>query len=84
IGAIQRGLLQLEQQGGAVFFGEPAVRLDDMMQTIGGRGVLNLLAADELINAPKLYSTFLLWLLSELFETLPEAGDLDKPKFVFF
>lgn len=84
IGAIQRGLLQLEQQGGAVFFGEPAVRLDDMMQTIGGRGVLNLLAADELINAPKLYSTFLLWLLSELFETLPEAGDLDRPKFVFF
>jgi len=84
IGAIQRGLLQLEQQGGAVFFGEPAVRLDDMMQTISGRGVLNLLAADELINAPKLYSTFLLWLLSELFETLPEAGDLDKPKFVFF
>lgn len=84
IGAIQRGLLQLEQQGGACFFGEPAVKLDDMMQTIGGRGVLNLLAADELINAPKLYSTFLLWLLSELFETLPEAGDLDKPKFVFF
>lgn len=84
IGAIQRGLLQLEQQGGEKFFGEPAVRLEDMMQTVGGRGVLNLLAADELINAPKLYSTFLLWLLSELFETLPEAGDLDKPKFVFF
>jgi len=84
IGAIQRGLLQLEQQGGENFFGEPAVRLEDMMQTLGGRGVLNLLAADELINSPKLYSTFLLWLLSELFETLPEAGDLDKPKLVFF
>jgi uncharacterized protein len=84
IGAIQRGLLQLEQQGGEIFFGEPAVRLDDFIQTIGGKGVLNLLAADQLINAPKLYSTFLLWLLSELFEQLPEAGDLDKPKLVFF
>ncbi|MBV9216845.1 MAG: DUF853 family protein, partial [Acidobacteria bacterium] len=84
IGAIQRGLLQLDQQHGELFFGEPAVKLDDFMQTIGGKGVLNLLAADQLINAPKLYSTFLLWLLSELFETLPEAGDLDKPKLVFF
>ena len=84
IGAIQRGLLQLEQQGGGAFFGEPAVRLDDFMQTVSGRGVLNLLAADQLINAPKVYSTFLLWLLSELFENLPEAGDLDKPKLVFF
>ncbi len=84
VGAIQRGLLQLEQQGGAGFFGEPAVRIEDFMQTLGGRGVLNLLAADDLINSPKLYSTFLLWLLSELFETLPEAGDLDKPKLVFF
>ncbi len=83
IGAIQRGLLQIEQQGGSVFFGEPAVKLDDFMQTITGRGVLNLLAADDLINSPKLYSTFLLWLLSELFEMLPEAGDLDKPKLVF-
>ncbi len=84
VGAIQRGLLQLEQQGGSIFFGEPAVKLDDFMQTLDGKGVLNLLAADELINAPKLYSTFLLWLLSELFENLPEAGDLDKPKLVFF
>jgi uncharacterized protein len=84
IGAIQRGLLQLDQQGGEDFFGEPAVKLDDFMQTISGKGVLNLLAADQLINSPKLYSTFLLWLLSELFEQLPEAGDLDKPKLVFF
>jgi uncharacterized protein len=84
VGAIQRGLLQLEQQGGATFFGEPAVNLTDFMQTMGGKGVLNLLAADELVNSPKLYSTFLLWLLSELFETLPEAGDLEKPKLVFF
>jgi DNA helicase HerA-like ATPase len=84
VGAIQRGLLQLEQQGAAQFFGEPAVKLDDFMQTESGKGVLNLLAADQLINAPKLYSTFLLWILSELFETLPEAGDLEKPKLVFF
>ena len=84
VGAIQRGLLQIEQQNGELFFGEPAVKLDDFIQTIDGRGVLNLLAADDLINSPKLYSTFLLWILSELFETLPEAGDLDKPKLVFF
>ncbi|MGD9588406.1 MAG: helicase HerA-like domain-containing protein [Pyrinomonadaceae bacterium] len=84
VGAIQRGLLQLEQQQGEIFFGEPAVRLEDFMQTLGGKGVLNLLAADDLINSPKIYSTFLLWLLSELFEMLPEAGDLDKPKIVFF
>jgi len=84
VGAIQRGLLQLEQQGAAIFFGEPAVKLDDFMQTVGGRGVLNLLAADQLVNSPKLYSTFLLWILSELFESLPEAGDLEKPKLVFF
>jgi uncharacterized protein len=84
IGAIQRGLLQLEQQGAEQFFGEPAVKLDDFIQTLSGKGVLNLLAADDLINSPKLYSTFLLWLLSELFEMLPEAGDLDKPKLVFF
>ncbi|MGE3467701.1 MAG: helicase HerA-like domain-containing protein, partial [Pyrinomonadaceae bacterium] len=84
VGAIQRGLLQLDEQGGDLFFGEPAVKLEDFIQTIGGKGVLNLLAADQLINAPKLYSTFLLWLLSELFESLPEAGDLDKPKLVFF
>src|SRR6476620_3768719 len=84
IGAIQRGLLQLDQQGAEDFFGEPAVKLDDFIQTIGGEGVLNLLAADQLINSPKVYSTFLLWLLSELFENLPEAGDLEKPKLVFF
>ena len=84
VGAIQRGLLQIEQQHGELFFGEPAVKLDDFIQTEGGKGVLNLLAADDLINSPKLYSTFLLWILSELFETLPEAGDLDKPKLVFF
>jgi DNA helicase HerA-like ATPase len=84
VGAIQRGLLEIEQQDGTVFFGEPAVRLEDFMQTLGGKGVLNLLAADDLINSPKLYSTFLLWLLSELFEELPEAGDLEKPKLVFF
>jgi len=84
VGAIQRGLLQLEQQQGEIFFGEPAVRLEDFMQTLGGKGVLNLLAADDLINSPKVYSTFLLWLLSELFEMLPEAGDLERPKIVFF
>ena len=83
VGAIQRGLLQIEQQRGAAFFGEPAVNLHDFMQTIGGKGVLNILAADDLINSPKVYSTFLLWILSELFETLPEAGDLEKPKLVF-
>ena len=83
VGAIQRGLLQLEQEQGEIFFGEPAVKLDDIMQTVGGRGVLNLLAADDLINSPRIYSTFLLWLLSELFEMLPEAGDLEKPKLVF-
>ncbi|HMO81090.1 MAG TPA: DUF853 family protein [Pyrinomonadaceae bacterium] len=84
VGAIQRGLLQLEQQGADQFMGEPAVRLEDFMQTLGGKGVINILAADKLIHSPKLYSTFLLWLLSELFEILPEAGDLDKPKLVFF
>lgn len=84
VGAIQRGLLQLEQQGAENFFAEPAVALDDFLQTEQGKGILNLLAADDLINSPKLYSTFLLWLLSELFENLPEAGDLDKPKLVFF
>jgi len=76
--------LQLDEQNGDLFFGEPAVQLDDFMQTSGGKGVLNLLAADQLVQAPKLYSTFLLWLLSELFESLPEAGDLEKPKLVFF
>ena len=85
VGAIQRGLLALEEQGGDKFFGEPALDLDDMMQTDSqGRGIINILTADKLINAPKLYATFLLWLLSELFERLPEVGDPEKPKLVFF
>lgn len=85
IGAIQRGLLGLEEQGGAKFFGEPALDLEDLMQTDShGRGVINILVADKLINAPKLYATFLLWLLSELFERLPEVGDPEKPKLTFF
>ncbi len=85
IGAIQRGLLTLEEQGGDIFFGEPMLDIADLMQVdSNGRGVINILAADKLINAPALYSTFLLWLLAELFERLPEAGDLDKPKLVFF
>ncbi len=85
IGAIQRGLLQIEAQGGDKFFGEPMLNIADFMQTDGqGRGVVNILAADKLMNAPRLYATFLLWLLSELFEHLPEVGDLDKPKLVFF
>ena len=85
IGAIQRGLLGLEEQGGDKFFGEPALDLEDMMQTdSSGRGVVNILVADKLINAPMLYATFLLWLLSELFERLPEVGDPEKPKLVFF
>jgi uncharacterized protein len=85
VGAIQRRLLEVEQQGGDKFFGEPALDLNDMMQTgDGGRGVINILAADKLLAAPKLYATFLLWLLSEFYEMLPEVGDLDKPKLVFF
>ena len=84
IGAIQRGLLNLEQQGGDKFFGEPALVLDDLMQTDNGRGVINILAADKLLSSPRLYSTFLLWMLSELFENLPEVGDREKPKLVFF
>ncbi|ENO91140.1 hypothetical protein C662_17868 [Thauera sp. 28] len=85
IGAIQRNLLALEQQGGDVFFGEPMLDIHDLMQTDAeGRGVINVLAADRLYNSPKLYSTFLLWMLSELFEQLPEIGDPDKPKLVFF
>ena len=85
IGAIQRALLEIEQQGGDAFFGEPMLDMNDLMQTDNkGRGVINILAADRLMNAPKLYSTFLLWMLSELFEHLPEVGDLDKPKLVFF
>jgi hypothetical protein len=85
IGAIQRSLLELEQQGGDRLFGEPALMIEDLMQTdSSGRGVINILTADTLINSPKLYATFLLWLMSELFENLPEVGDLDKPKMVFF
>jgi DNA helicase HerA-like ATPase len=85
IGAIQRGLLSLEQQGAARFFGEPALNLDDLMQTgPGGLGVINILAADRLIRTPKIYATFLLWLIAELFERLPEVGDPAKPRIVFF
>ena len=85
IGAIQRGLLTLEEQGGDVFFGEPMLDINDLMKVDeNGRGIINIFAADKLIQAPALYSTFLLWMLAELFEQLPEAGDLDKPKLVFF
>src|SRR5690606_23320726 len=85
IGAIQRNLLGLEEQGGDVFFSEPMLDINDLMQTgADGRGVINVLAADKLYHSPKLYSTFLLWMLSELFEQLPEVGDPDKPKMVFF
>ena len=85
IGAIQRGLLQIEQQGGDSFFGEPMLNISDLMQTDSqGLGMINVLAADQLMNSPRLYATFLLWLLSELFENLPEVGDLEQPKLVFF
>jgi len=84
IGAIQRGLLQLEEQGAEKFFGEPMLNIEDLMQTADGKGVINILAADKLMNNPRLYASFLLWLLSELFENLPEVGDRDKPKLVFF
>jgi hypothetical protein len=84
VGAIQRALLQIEQQGGDRFFGEPMLDIADFMQTVDGRGVVNILAADKLLQSPRLYATFLLWMLSELFEALPEVGDLDKPKLVFF
>ncbi len=85
VGAIQRGLLGLEQQGGDRFFGEPALNLDDLMQAdAAGRGTINILAADRLMQSPRLYATFLLWLLSELFERLPEVGDPQKPSLVFF
>ncbi len=84
IGAIQRALLQLENQGADKFFGEPAFDIYDLMQTEGGKGVMNVLAADKLMMQPKLYSTFLLWLLSELYSTLPEVGDQPLPKLVFF
>ena len=84
IGAIQRALLQLETQGADKFFGEPSFDIYDLMQTEGGKGVMSVLAADKLMMQPKLYSTFLLWLLSELYSTLPEVGDMDLPKLVFF
>jgi DNA helicase HerA-like ATPase len=85
IGAIQRGLVEIQQQGGEKFFGEPALNLDDLMQTdSNGHGLVNILAADKLIRAPRVYATFLLWMLTELFERLPEAGDPEKPKLVFF
>lgn len=85
IGAIQRGLIGIEEQGGDQFFGEPMLNIEDLLQTDArGKGIVNILAADKLMNAPRLYSTFLLWMLSELFEQLPEVGDLDKPKLAFF
>jgi len=85
IGAIQRGLIAIEEQGGDQFFGEPMLNIDDLLQTDAqGRGVVNILCADKLMNAPRLYAVFLLWMLSELFENLPEVGDVDKPKLVFF
>jgi DNA helicase HerA-like ATPase len=85
VGAIQRGLLALEQQGAAKFIGEPMLNIDDLIQTgEKGRGVINILSADKLMSSPALYSTMLLWLLAELYERLPEVGDRDKPKLVFF
>jgi DNA helicase HerA-like ATPase len=85
VGAIQRGLLALEQQGAEKFIGEPMLNIDDLLQTgAAGKGVMNILAADKLMAAPRLYSTLLLWLLSEIYERLPEIGDSDKPKLVFF
>ncbi len=85
VGAIQRALLQLETEGGELLFGEPALNLDDLMQTDAqGRGMVSILASDQLFNSPRVYATLLLWLLSELFEKLPEVGDLEKPKLVFF
>ena len=84
VGAIQRGLMQIETQGGAKFFGEPMLNINDFMQTVDGKGVINILTADKLMNSPRLYATFLLWMLSELFEQLPEIGDPEKPKLVFF
>jgi DNA helicase HerA-like ATPase len=85
VGAIQRGLVSLGQQGGDCFFGEPALNIEDLLQVdSSGKGVVNILAADELMRSPQLYATFLLWLMSELFEKLPEVGDAEKPKLVFF
>src|SRR6185369_15804360 len=85
VGAIQRQLLVLDQQGGEGFFGEPALDIADLMRTTGdGHGIINVLAADRLMQSPRVYGTFLLWLLSELFERLPEVGDPEKPRLVFF
>jgi len=84
IGAIQRGLLQLEHDGADSFFGEPNLNLEDLLQTNGSKGVINILAADKLMNSPKVYSTFLVWMMTKLFESLPEVGDPEKPKLVFF
>ena len=84
VGAIQRAILQLESQGAEKFFGEPAFDIEDLMQTEGGKGVMSVLSADKLMLQPKLYSTFLLWLMSDIYSKLPEVGDLDKPKLIFF
>ena len=84
VGAIQRALLTLENEGATNLFGEPALNLEDWLQTRDGRGVINVLNSEKLINSPRMYSAFLLWLMSELFEQLPEVGDPEKPKFVMF
>ncbi|MDR2893503.1 MAG: DUF853 domain-containing protein [Deltaproteobacteria bacterium] len=84
VGAIQRGLTALEHDGAEAFFGEPCLNIDDLLQTEGGKGVINILAADKLMNSPRLYTTFLLWLMNALFNSLPEVGDAEKPKLVFF
>lgn len=84
VGAIQRGLVALEQEGGDRFFGEPALAIDDLMLASGGKGIINILAADKLMQSPRVYTSFLLWLLTKLFATLPEVGDPEKPKLVFF
>ena len=84
VGAIQRALLTLENEGATNLFGEPALNLDDWLQPRDGRGVINVLNSEKLINSPRMYSAFLLWLMAELFEQLPEVGDPDKPKFVMF
>jgi uncharacterized protein len=84
VGAIQRGLMQIETQGADKFFGEPMLNISDFIQTVDSKGVINILTADKLMNSPRLYATFLLWMLSELFEQLPEVGDLEQPKLVFF
>ncbi len=85
VGAIQRAILEVEQQGGTSFFGEPMLDVDDLLQTDSkGQGIVSVLVADQLIQAPKVYATFLLWMLSEFYEQLPEVGDADKPKLVFF